>query len=117
MVEAGLAQRAARRRSIPRSGFGLSKNQCERCGHIAQRVAIELPSDLTRILKAVREALNEGVLEDISLPGSGLVPFAAVSDTGPWDDILSYRFRCAGCGAEYRLSCDTYHGGGEWVRE
>jgi len=41
----------------------------------------------------------------------------SVNPDGPWDDIISYAFRCAACEAQFELSAETYHGaGGAWRR-
>ena len=90
------------------------KRQCERCKYIAQDFSIEVPSDLTRIIRVTTEALENGIIENITENEDSYTPFEGLSETGPWDDILNYRFRCRHCGARYELFCDTYHGGGKW---
>ncbi|MBU3750419.1 MAG: hypothetical protein FGM52_08195 [Mycobacterium sp.] len=52
--------------------------------------------------------------------GGDLPDEVAFDDLKPdngWPDFLQHRFACRGCGAEFELTCETFHGrGGNWQR-
>ena len=90
---------------------------CARCQELRSRVDIRRPSDLTRVIQVVQANLNDGTLDEIENvnPLTG-APFLTLEPRGPWNDILSYDFRCRSCGAAFHLAVETYHGsGGAWA--
>ena len=79
-------------------------------------VQIRCPDDLRRLLVQVQPLVAGGVLAAVPHPLSGCIPFPTVPLEGPWDDVLSYDFRCTTCGRAFVLGVDTYHGsGGDWT--
>ena len=74
--------------------------------------------DLANLLGEVKEAVRNGELHQITLPGA---PFATKEDVqkllpgGPWPDYLELHFEDRQTGKRYRLVAETYHGrGGRW---
>lgn len=91
---------------------------CEACRDLDLTSSIRSRGDLSRAIGIVRANLDDGTLDEVA---EGRNPtterFRDLPEAGPWPDIVSFRFRCTSCGAEYRLFADTYHGsGGSWSR-
>jgi hypothetical protein len=92
---------------------------CTRCAHLREAQVFGSPAQLERALADVRANVADGTLAEADYrPAPALCfdqpPFAHLGP-GPWPDVFAYDFRCAGCGAVYRFSAETYHGrGGEW---
>jgi len=94
-----------------------SVSPCSACARLRERLDIRLPGQLRRLLQSVRTLIEGGELR--VLPhGEGPPderPFAALSEQGPWPDVLNYRFQCNQCGTYFALSAETCHGSrGEW---
>jgi hypothetical protein len=93
-----------------------SNPDCERCSALRQRFTIRVPADLRQAIRVARDNLADGTI--VEVPSASPIyrePFSAVTESGPWDDVIGYGFRCTSCGQLFSLSADTYHGsGGEW---
>lgn len=65
-----------------------------------------------------KQALEQRVLVEVpELRSHWSVPFDEVVASGPWDDLVSYGFKCLSCAQVFVLKAETYHGsGGEWRR-
>ena len=90
---------------------------CKYCEDLHQRFAIRTPGQLANAVRVIQANLEDGTLEQTPAAslGASTAPFASISQTGPWDDVLLYEFACRSCGARFRLAAETYHGqGGEW---
>ncbi|KQN21242.1 hypothetical protein ASE86_14815 [Sphingomonas sp. Leaf33] len=86
---------------------------CGHCAHLDEHVRFRTRGELFRAIATIRQAVADGDVEEIDAgPMKGTLPFAALTETGPLDDILLYRFRCPTCGQNYVLGAETYHGGG-----
>jgi hypothetical protein len=73
------------------------------------------PGELAKAIRVVQANVADGTLRPIEQPGTP--PLASVPPDGPWADVISYRFHCVQCGAQFELSAETYHGsGGSWRR-
>lgn len=72
--------------------------------------------ELFRAIARVRQAVADGDIEEIDAgPMTGTIAFSDLSDVGPLDDLLLYRFGCSDCGQNFVLEAETYHGsGGSW---
>ena len=81
-----------------------------------QRVLIRTPGELFKVVHIVRQALSDGDIEEIDAgPMKGVVPFDELSEAGPQDDVILYRFRCPSCAENYVLGAVTWNGtGGSW---
>jgi hypothetical protein len=91
---------------------------CGRCSELDVVSEIRTPGDLGKAIRIVQANLRDGTLEELPRDPLSPEPFLTLKDDGPWNDIVSYRFRCTACGARFRLSAETYHGsGGEWTPE
>jgi hypothetical protein len=76
-------------------------------------IRFRTPGELFKTVREVREALADGDVEEIDAgPMKGVIPFSDLSEGGPLDDLLLYRFRCRDCGQNFVLGAETYHGGG-----
>jgi hypothetical protein len=89
---------------------------CSRCLTLRHQFRIGVPADLRRAIRIAKEHLADGVIVEVPSSSSFTqVPFSSVSQSGPWDDVLGYGFRCTSCGQLFSLSAETYHGsGGHW---
>ena len=78
---------------------------------------IRTPDELGKAVRVVRANVTDGTLDQIeSGEFASKLPFLDVGEDGPWDDLLSYGFRCRECGQTFELSAETYHGaGGKWT--
>ena len=89
---------------------------CERCSALRQRFAIRTPGELRQAIRVARDNLADGTI--VEVPSTSPIfrePFSTVTESGPWDDVIGYGFRCTSCGQLFSLSAETYHGsGGEW---
>jgi len=92
------------------------EGECGRCGPLQRHADIRSPGNLVRVLQTVQEEVANGTLAEMPWNSPWCYePFASVNAAGPWDDILSYRFRCMFCGHSFTLKAETYHGsGGAW---
>ncbi len=79
-------------------------------------IRFRTPRQLFKVVGVVRQAVADGDIEEIDAgPMKGGVSFGDLLETGPWDDLLIYRFRCPSCHENYLLGAETYHGcGGSW---
>ena len=89
---------------------------CPRCENMDQRVPIRTPGELIKVVRTVRQALSDGDIEQIDAgPMAGVIPFNELSEQGPHDDVILYRFQCPSCGQNYVLGAVTWNGtGGSW---
>ena len=89
---------------------------CSRCENLDEYVRFRTRGELFRAIARVRQAVADGDLEEIDAgPMTGTIAFSDLSDVGPLDDFLLYRFRCSDCGQNFLLEAETYHGsGGSW---
>lgn len=88
--------------------------ECENCGDLRVKFKIELPSQLKKTIKVVRQNVEDGTIRLIAPVNSYCAPFEELKTDGPWDDVIGYEFICDQCGTMFSLSCDTYHGNGRW---
>ena len=91
---------------------------CLRCQELQSRVGIRTPGELGKVIRVVQANLRDGTLDEVPSGGpfASANPFPSLKENGPWDDVVSYDFRCRSCGAGFHLSAETYHGaGGEWA--
>jgi len=80
------------------------------------KVEIRSPSEFAKAIRIARANLLDGTLDQLPTRDIGATPILSLAESGPWDDILLYEFRCRSCGAQFRLSAETYHGqGGSWM--
>jgi hypothetical protein len=81
---------------------------------------IESPHQLTTLLREIKSALAEGILEQFTPAAAAAVALDdlnAVKDTGPWPDYLEAYLRNPKTDVRYKLTVETYHGvGGSWQR-
>jgi hypothetical protein len=91
---------------------------CSRCENLDEYVRFRTRGELFRAIGTVRQAVSDGDIEEIEAgPVKGSVAFSELSEAGPLDDLLLYRFRCPDCGQNFVLEAETYHGsGGSWSK-
>jgi hypothetical protein len=91
---------------------------CSRCENLDEYVRFNTRGDLFRAISTIRQALSDGDIKEIDAgPMKGVVAFNDLSEAGPLDDLLLYRFRCSECGQNFVLGAETYHGsGGSWSK-
>lgn len=91
---------------------------CSRCEEMDEHVRIRTPRELFRTIGVIRKAVSDGDVEEID-PGPMKITLAfnEISEAGPLEDLLLYRFRCSECGQNFELVAETYHGsGGSWSK-
>jgi rRNA maturation endonuclease Nob1 len=80
------------------------------------KLKISTPNDLKKAVKLIKRKIANGNFDEVKNLNNILernnIPFQNINDNGPWDDIISYTFRCSKCHNFYRLSVETYHGSG-----
>jgi hypothetical protein len=93
---------------------------CSTCTDYAKYVEIRTPDALRGSIALAASGLNSGALVERKTPVKAYennIPFVALANGGSWDDGLEYHFACTGCGQEFALHAETYHGaGGAWSR-
>ena len=89
---------------------------CEHCQNMDQHVPIRTPSELFKVVRTVRQALSDGDIIQIDAgPMKGIVEFDDLSENGPLDDVVLYRFQCPSCAQNFVLGAVTWNGtGGSW---
>lgn len=89
---------------------------CSRCENLDEYVRFKTRGGLFGAIRTVRQAVADGDIEEIDAGSmKGTIAFSDLSDAGPLDDLLLYRFRCPDCGQNFVLGAETYHGsGGSW---
>jgi uncharacterized C2H2 Zn-finger protein len=89
---------------------------CPRCENLDEYVRFRTKGELFRAVGTVRQAVHDGDIEEIDAgPMKGTVALSDLSESGPLDDPLLYRFRCPECGENFVLRAETYDGsGGSW---
>jgi len=87
-----------------------------RTGGLRRQATGSLPRPLLRQPRAIGtvwQALVDGDIEEIDAgPMKGAVAFSDLSDAAWLDGLLLYRFRYPGCGQNFVLGAETYHGSG-----
>lgn len=69
--------------------------------------------ELFRAVGTVQRAVADGDLEEIDAgPMKGAIAFRDLSNAGPLNDLLLYRFRWPDRGQNFALGAETYHGRG-----
>lgn len=91
---------------------------CFRCENLDEHVSFRTRGELFRAIGVIRRAVFSNAIEEIEVDATkGKMAFGDLSENGPLDDLLLYKFRCRGCGQTFRLEAETYHGsGGSWER-
>lgn len=91
---------------------------CSRCENLDEHVRLRTRGELFRAVGTIRHALADGDIVEIDAgPMKGTIAFSDLSEAGPLDDLLLYRFRCPDCGQNFVLRAETYHGsGGSWSK-
>jgi hypothetical protein len=74
------------------------------------RVRIRTPSDFWRRIDRIRPFVNPSVLTVVQSSS----PLEEIPRDGPLEDVYFYAFQCAGCGRQFHLFVDLYHGRGHW---
>ena len=92
---------------------------CTQCAHLREAQAFGSPAQLAQALAVVRANVVDGTLAEAEYRLAPALrmdqPSFAHLGLDSWPDVFAYYFRCAGCGALYRFSAETYHGrGGDW---
>jgi len=78
---------------------------------------IRSPGELSTLLRGLKQSLDKGEIEQLSVGSQGAPALHEVPDDGPWPDYLKLRFRTRN-GRTYILAVETYHGaGGTWAPE
>ena len=83
-----------------------------------QYVRVRTPGELFKVVRTVRQAVADGDIEEIDagpMTLKGLIAFDDLSENGPLDDVMNYRFRCPSCGQQFVLGAVAWNGvGGSW---
>lgn len=92
---------------------------CDQCAPLEAPRQFHSARGLTDGIVLAKGAVASGIIEEIPAgPMASAIPFSALNPTGPWDDLVLYRFRCTACHQTFALSAETYHGsGGGWSPE
>jgi len=72
-------------------------------------VAIRTPGELQKVIRVVKDNLDDGTIVETA---GASTPLSMLTQGSPRPDFIQSHFNCSGCGEEFRLSCETYHGGG-----
>ena len=87
---------------------------------IPETRAIESPVQLTALLREIKTAVADGVLQQTTPDAPQLLAdtsFAEIVEEGPWPDYIEMFFVVSQTGQRYRLVAETFHGaGGSWRR-
>ncbi len=91
---------------------------CKRCSDLDQTWLIRSPDELGRAILVAKGNLEDGTLKQISGNSPiGTQQLDSLNENGPWPDFIDCRFACTGCGTNFQLTAETYHGsGGRWAR-
>jgi hypothetical protein len=89
---------------------------CPSCRDLCIRYRIDSPGELRKAIKIAFQNVQDGTLREAVSPEQGSVPtFSQLAQGAPWDDVVSFSFKCQTCGESFRLHAETYHGsGGYW---
>ena len=88
---------------------------CAHCQNM-DHAPIRTSGELFNVVRTVRQAVADGDIEQIDAgPMKGVVAFENLSEGGPQDDVILYRFRCPRCDQNFVLGAVTWNGtGGSW---
>lgn len=98
----------------------MTTTACSRCLDLRTTVQIGSATDMTKVLKVVRDNLHDGTLVEAAYWPAGQIKIDRPSLTsipidGPWPDYFEHYFSCTTCRQLYRLSAEAFHGmGGTW---
>ena len=88
---------------------------CEKCKDLNTIFRISMPGDLKQAIRVAKDNVADGTISVIENAEKISQPFFQLSESGTWDDIVHYEFKCNSCGQKFHLVAETYHGtGGEW---
>jgi hypothetical protein len=102
-------------------GNATATRTCQRCIDVNATVQVGSRSDLEKVLKVVRDNLQDGTIVESTYWPPGQIQmnrpaFLSIPVSGPWPDYLEYYFACSACGQIYRLVVEAYRGfGGSWA--
>ena len=96
-------------------------NNCKHCEEVFIESKIGSPKDFERAIRIIRANLEDGTIVESDYWPEGCIgkdrtPFSEVTGRGVYtEDVYIYYFECPDCHQLFKLTCDTYHGGGgEW---
>lgn len=88
---------------------------CPHCASLRKTVRIQLPDDLKRVIRVVKDSVADGTLSALDSEAPTFSKTFEELSTSSWDDYVHYLFACTSCGQRFPLEAETYHGsGGEW---
>lgn len=89
---------------------------CAKCHDLCIWVRIRSPQDLERAIRIASQNVQDGTIVEVEEPNPQVTTsFSTLAKGALWDDLVSFRFKCASCEEEFSLSAETYHGsGGYW---
>jgi hypothetical protein len=103
------------------AGGSEHRGHCAQCAGFRSPIAIGGPGELGSVIALVRQAVRDGVLEDLGpMAEAAMVAqpsFLELKRGQSLPDVLQYGFACRNCGQRFVLTVDTYHGAAGFLLE
>ena len=83
---------------------------CPKCQGFAEHIRVNTRYEYLALLKQLKEVVEEGTMRLMNGP-----ELDEILEGKVWDDNIEQTFKCIGCGQQFILAVETYHGsGGSW---
>lgn len=87
-------------------------NNCKKCEELNLKVLIRSSGELEKAIRVIKANLEDKTIIQTS---NTSIDFKNINISGPWEDVLNYKFKCTNCGRIFIFGVDTYHcRGGSW---
>lgn len=86
---------------------------CDNCGNIRLVKLFRSPYEYLQCVEYIKGLIADGGFELIE----GNCPLDKVKDEDGWaDDVIYHAIKCKKCGQVYSCCCNTYRGGGSFMK-
>lgn len=96
------------------------QNNCQNCLQLNDNPIIHSPNHLTEIIEIIQDLIIHKKIIELKNSKSIIEKhnrnFEIISCNGPWEDVISYTFKCLNCKNYFHLFVETYHGSGGELR-
>ena len=83
---------------------------CLKCVRLLRAFRLGEPAQLFDLADRLRRYATGGTLQIVQASS----PIDELRRDMPMTDTYFFALRCTGCGREFQLNMDTYHGNGRW---
>jgi len=95
----------------------MNNKMCPTCKELNVEFGIRSPEELAKAIRIAQANVADGTIQPVDSPKefglANTAPIESIKADGPWNNHMLYLFRCAKCGARFKLFAETdYSSGG-----